>query len=826
MGALIRQHDWSCTPLGPVDGWPSELRTAVGLMLGASQPVYVAYGPQLTSLYNDGYLPIVGTKHPAGLGAPFSVLWAEIWEAFKPIVEATMAGTAQHFVNLPIALGGRPGVPIGYFTFSYTALRDDAGRAVGFYCAATETTEQVLQATRLVENEEVLQHALSKGRGLGTWDWDVDPAWARAGAPIEEFFASVHPDDVQRLQDSVAEGLKSGAPFSAEYRLVQPDGSSRWVVAEGRCRLGPEGAPVRFLGLSFDITDQKAATVRREALAAVADAIRDVDDPDDLGFAAAGILGRTLDANRVSYGLVDPDSEVLAIQQGWLGSGVAPVPAVINLRDFGSFVDDLKRGADVVIHDVNLDPRTASAAQALSGRGVGAFVGATVLEQGRLAAMMYVVSARPRAWTRGELDLIKEVTERVRTATERLRAAEALRASHETLESRVEERSRALMATEDALRQSQKLEAIGQLTGGVAHDFNNLLTVIRGSVDMLRREGLSEERRRRYVDAIGDTANRATKLTAQLLAFARRQALRPETFEVGDSLDAVLNVVRSLTGSRIEMVREASPDTACWVRADRNQFDTAIVNMAVNARDAMDGEGRIGIGVSSVAGIPASEGHKAVAGDFVAVAISDSGTGIAPENLDKIFDPFFTTKEVGAGTGLGLSQVIGFAKQSDGEVRVESRLGGGSTFTLYLPRAEPLTAEAAADRVEHAGPGDGICVLVVEDNPQVGEFATHALMELGYNSVLAPNAAAALANLAEHPDRFHIVFSDVVMPGMSGLDLAYEIGRLYPDVPVILTSGYSHVLAESGSNDVDLLHKPYSIDQLSAALRGALARRR
>jgi PAS domain S-box-containing protein len=383
-----------------------------------------------------------------------------------------------------------------------------------------------------------------------------------------------------------------------------------------------------------------------------------------------------------------------------------------------------------------------------------------------------------------------------------------------------------LAATQEALRQAQKMEAIGLLTGGVAHDFNNLLTVIRGSVDMLRRDELSDARRHRYVDAIGDTADRAAKLTGQLLAFARRQALRPEVFEVGESLDGVLTMVRSLTGARIVLEPKLA-ETPCWVRADRSQFDTAIVNIAVNARDAMDGEGRIGIEVVGVTGIPAVRGHPPVEGDFVAVSICDSGQGISPENLARVFEPFFTTKPVGSGTGLGLSQVIGFAKQSEGEVRIESQVGVGTTFTLYLPRVlASANAEISPEAADTDVSGEGICVLLVEDNPQVGEFATHALKELGFDSILAVDAVQALAKLAEHCGRFHIVFSDVVMPGMSGLELADEIGRLYPDVPVVLTSGYSHVLAQDGGRAVRLLQKPYSIDQLSLALRGALRRER
>ena len=380
----------------------------------------------------------------------------------------------------------------------------------------------------------------------------------------------------------------------------------------------------------------------------------------------------------------------------------------------------------------------------------------------------------------------------------------------------------ALAAMQETLRQSQKLEAIGQLTGGVAHDFNNLLTVIRGSVDLLRRPGLIEEKRAKYVDAIGDTADRAARLTGQLLAFARRQTLLPELFDSGASLLEVATMIRTLVGSRIAVDTNV-PDEPCLIRADRSQFDTALINMGVNARDAMNGEGRLTIAVGAVSGIPKVRSHAPVAGDFVAITITDTGEGVAPDDHVRIFEPFFTTKEQGKGTGLGLSQVIGFAKQSGGDIRVDSVVGEGTTFTLYLPRVQGHAKPAVeVDHDATSTDGVGICVLVVEDNDRVGEFATQALRELGYESVLAQDAATALAKLAKAPDTYHVVFSDVVMPGMSGVDLAQEVRRLYPGLPVILTSGYSHVLAQNGTHGFELLHKPYSVEQLSRVFRKAL----
>ena len=345
-----------------------------------------------------------------------------------------------------------------------------------------------------------------------------------------------------------------------------------------------------------------------------------------------------------------------------------------------------------------------------------------------------------------------------------------------------------------------------------------LLTVIRGSVDLLRRPGLSDERRGRYIDAIADTADRAAKLTGQLLAFARRQALSPVVFDVAANLQAVQGMIATLAGSRIR-IAFAAPDEACFIRADPSQFDTAIVNMAVNARDAMGGEGTLEMIVGTASEIPVVRSHPSVPGSYVTVKLRDNGAGIPPDDLIRIFEPFYTTKGVGQGTGLGLSQVFGFAKQSGGEIVVESTLGAGTTFTLYLPRDADgeETKEAVAD-TGYTDP-QGMCVLVVVGNADVGLFATATLAELGYSTVYAENADAALRELERGADRFDVVFSDVVMPGMSGLEMAKIIREQYPELPVALASGYSHVLAEQGSDGFELLHKPYSMEQVSRFLR-------
>jgi PAS domain S-box-containing protein len=382
------------------------------------------------------------------------------------------------------------------------------------------------------------------------------------------------------------------------------------------------------------------------------------------------------------------------------------------------------------------------------------------------------------------------------------------------------EQAGALMQAEEALRQSQKMEAVGQLTGGVAHDFNNLLTIIRSSVDFLRRPDLPEARKGRYLDAVSDTVDRAAKLTGQLLAFARRQALKPEVFDVGERTRAIADMLDTVTGARVRVVTDV-PDQPCFIRADLSQFETALVNMAVNARDAMDGEGMLTLRLACGSAMPPIRGHAGSQNAFAAVSLTDTGAGIAPDQLGRIFEPFFTTKEVGKGTGLGLSQVFGFAKQSGGDVDVDSTPGQGTTFTLYLPEiAAEGHQDPKADNDEGPAPvGTGQRVLIVEDNFEVGRFCTQILQDLGYETAWATNAEEALERLGEDGAGFQAVFSDVVMPGMGGIALAKELQRRLPDLPVVLTSGYSHVLAQDGAHGFELVHKPYSADQLSKVLR-------
>jgi len=386
--------------------------------------------------------------------------------------------------------------------------------------------------------------------------------------------------------------------------------------------------------------------------------------------------------------------------------------------------------------------------------------------------------------------------------------AEALSQANTLLAEQIEERAKA----EEQLRQSQKMQALGQLTGGIAHDFNNLLTVIQGSADILSRDDLADDRRKRFARAILQAAENAAVLTSQLLAFARRQPLKPELVDLAVLVGGMTELLDRTMGERIKIVTRLGR-RSCPVLVDRSQLQSAILNVASNARDAMPDGGTLRIVVSTA---------ESEAGEPMAsIALSDTGTGMDPDTASRIFEPFFTTKITGKGTGLGLSQVYGFATQSGGDVNCDSVPGKGTTITLLLPCSEVAAPpELKADELAVAEQSRAE-ILVVEDNEEVGHFAETLLGELGHSVTLATSGEEAL-ELTRRRD-FDVVFSDVVMPGMGGLRLAETLAEEKPDLPVILATGYSQEIAQSGSGGRPVILKPYRLATLSQALVDAMA---
>ncbi|NIJ08371.1 signal transduction histidine kinase [Sphingomonas vulcanisoli] len=380
---------------------------------------------------------------------------------------------------------------------------------------------------------------------------------------------------------------------------------------------------------------------------------------------------------------------------------------------------------------------------------------------------------------------------------------------------------------ESQLRQMQKIESIGQLTGGIAHDFNNMLAVILGSLELAQRRAADPDRLARHLIDAREGAERAATLVTRLLAFSRRQSLAPAIIDPQALIESMLDMLDRTLGDPIA-IRTAFEGEPWRIYADPLQLENAVLNLAVNARDAMGGRGTITVSTNNLPFAEATHYGRLeiAAGHYVEIAVGDTGTGMTEEVRERAFDPFFTTKAVGKGTGLGLSQVFGFVKQSGGHVLIDTVLGTGTTVRILLPRFE---GELAVDTIETPSPatvagGASGRVLVVEDDDRVRQFSCDALRELGYEPVATADGAQALAIIAEDAE-IAMVFSDVVMPVMSGPELAAEARRLRPDLPILFTTGYAHdgsdPLLETGQT---MLAKPFTIDQLAEKLREAAGR--
>jgi PAS domain S-box-containing protein len=398
-----------------------------------------------------------------------------------------------------------------------------------------------------------------------------------------------------------------------------------------------------------------------------------------------------------------------------------------------------------------------------------------------------------------------------------------LTALNQTLEMRVSEAVEARMKSESALRQAQKMEAVGQLTGGIAHDFNNMLAVILSAINLLERRLAKGEDVSRYIAAAKDGALRAASTTQRLLAFSRQQALSPEPLNANRMVAEMSELLRRSLGETIQL--ESVLTGNLWqTHADKNMLENAIINLAINARDAMPAGGRLTIETANyhLDEAYAAE-HDVKPGQYVMIAVSDTGAGMAPDVMAKAFDPFFTTKGPGKGTGLGLSQVFGFVKQSNGHIKIYSEVGQGTSIKIYLPRLYDVTAVPSRTAHKEMVRGEEV-VLVVEDDEQVRELSCQMLRELGYAAIEAPNGADALAILSQHPD-IRLLFTDVVMPDMNGRRLAEEAQKLRPNLKVLFTTGYTrNAIVHNGVLDpgVSLLQKPASLNELAGKIREAL----
>jgi PAS domain S-box-containing protein len=673
MGALMRDHDWSDSPLGSPDRWPQSLRTVVSLLLQSQFPMFVAWGPDLGFLYNDSYAEILGAKHPRALGRRFYDIWSEIWPDISPLIDTAMAGHATYHEDLPLLMNRKGYDEQTWFTFSYSPVRDESGKVAGLFCACTETTQKVLAERAMRQSE----------------------------AQLRELNETLE----RRVTEAIAE---------------------RNILA--------------------DIVERTNAFVQ----------------------------------------VVDLDYRWLAVNHAAAEEFeriFGPRPAVgLNMLDL------------LADH-----PEHRSAVQALWSRALAGEEFTAIAEFGdpsrdRRSYEMRFNTLRDRRGNRiGAYQFVYDVTERLHDQ-ERLRHAEA------------------------ALRQTQKMESIGQLTGGVAHDFNNLLAVFATGLQLLERN-VTADQRQRVLDGMRRAVARGTGLTRHLLAFSRRTPVNPESIDIASHLTGLREMLDGSLGGLIH-VEMTFADEVWPVEIDAGEMELAILNLCLNARDAMASGGAVVIAAENVQ----VEGDHGSQSDYVKLSVTDTGCGMPSDVLSRAFEPFFTTKDIGKGSGLGLPQVYGFAHQSGGQITIDSEVGVGTIVTLLLPRSlrDPIdsvrAAEASGVPVTR---GDGARrghALLVEDDREVSALTREMLNSLGFAVTHVTGAEAALGALAN--DRaVDVVLSDIMMPGgVSGLELAREISRRHPTLPIILTTGYVEAAARMKDGEFLLLLKPYSLEALADAL--------
>ncbi len=718
MGARMRAHDWAATGLGPPEGWPPPLRTAVRLMLNTGHPMYIWWGPELLCLYNDAYRRSIGPeRHPGSLGRPGREVWAEIWPIIGPQIEQVMRGEG-----------------------------------------ATWHENQLVPITRHGRLEEVY--------------------WTYSYSPIDEERA--------------------------------PNGVGGVLV------------------VCTETTEAVRERARQAFALALSERLRDQSDPERMMEAACATLGEGLHVAQVGFAELEADREHVVVRRDWNDGRLKSAVGRWRMEDFGrEFAQAMRSGATIAIPDVAVDERTNAPAvlSVFAGVGARAFLDVPLMREEQQVAMLFVNHPVPRVWTSDELKLAEETVRRLWDAVERARAETRLRRSeaelirlNEELEQRVRQEVAAREEVQARLSHAQRMEALGQLAGGIAHDFNNVLQSVGGGARLIEAKPDDPERVRRIAGLMSDAAARGSAITSRLLTFSRRAELRVEPVEAAELLAGVQEVLSHTLGAGLRVEVKAG-DALPLFLTDKRQLETVFINLAANARDAMDGQGAITLTAEAVRVGERGESQPFASlspGQFVRLSVIDTGCGMSPEVLARASEPFFTTKPRGKGTGLGLAMARGVAEQSGGALRIESAPGRGTTVSLWFRAggdAAPndTMREAAAEPPQ--GPHDGRArVLLVDDEAAVREILAEQLLQAGYDVRAAASATEALALLSSGWPA-DVLIADLSMPDIDGLALVAEAQRRRPRLPAIVLTGFATDAAEitmrgAVSGSFSLLRKP------------------
>jgi PAS domain S-box-containing protein len=810
MGALTRAHDWSATPLGKPETWPQSLRTAVRILLNTNHPMFIWWGPELIQFYNDAYRQTMGPeRHPSALGQGGRECWAEIWDIIGPQIEQVMSGggaTWHENQLVPVTRHGR--LEQVYWTYGYSPIDEDDGIG-GVLVVCRDVTNEYLSAAALREREAELARVQQLGR-IGGLEVDLRTGFRNRRSPEylqihglppeavneshEDWVRRIHPEDREaaerKFRDAVAGEVRD---YTVQYRIIRPsDGQTRWISVKSTIERDAQGKAIRLVGAHTDVTEQVMA---EQALRQSEERYRKL--ADQLAELNATLAQRVEEKTRERDRIWNVSQDLLVVADR---NGVWQTVNPAWTRTLGwSEAELLNRTSEWLEHP---DDNGITRAQV---KKLGASQ-TTVKFESRFRHTDG--SYRWLSWT-GVADQ-HQLYAVARDVTAEKAAAERLK------------------ATEEALRQSQKMEAVGQLTGGIAHDFNNLLTGIVGSLDLLQTR-LNQGRTdnvARYINAAMTSANRAAALTHRLLAFARRQPLIPKGVDVNQLVVSLEDLLRRTMGETIDLEITAAGDL-WWTLCDPNQLESALLNLAINARDAMPDGGKLTITTANARLDSVTADTPALSpGDYVCIDVTDSGVGMSAEVAARAFDPFFTTKPIGQGTGLGLSMIYGFARQSNGHVTITSRLGQGTSVKLYLPRHHGDSAAeqaAAVKAAEHAATGE--TVLVVEDEPVVRGVILEILHDQGYRTLEAADGPSGL-RILRNDKRIDLLITDVGLPGMNGRQLADQARETRPDLKILFITGYAESVAIADGflqPGMEMITKPFELDVLSRRIRAMIS---
>jgi PAS domain S-box-containing protein len=801
MGAIIRQYDWSGTALGTPATWPQSLRTAVRFMLTTRHPMYIWWGAEGACLYNDAYRASIGPeRHPGSLGRPVREVWAEIWDTIGPQIEQVMAGgpaTWHENQLVPITRHGR--LEDVYWTYSYGPIDDPVSPngIGGVLVVCTETTATVLaqrdRAAQIDRQRKLFEQAPSFMAMLEGPEHRImfaNGAYMRLIGGREVLGRTI----ADALPEAVAQGYldllddvyRTGVAFTSAGRKFVPAATDATPATERYLEFvyqpitDAEGCITGIFVEGNDVTQWvlteqalRASEARLHEMNAnlerlVAERAAELQASEarlrtifETSYQLQGFLaldGTMLDANATSLKVIEARPDAVIGVKFWDTPWFTATPGM-----------------------------AATVQAAVMAAANGATVRQEISIQVAGGTRSFDFSIRPiRAADGSVIALVPEAVD----ITER-RLAEA------------------------SLRQSQKLEAMGQLTGGVAHDFNNLLTPIIGGLDLLIRGQVGTERERRLIGGAMKSAERAKVLVQRLLAFARRQPLQINAVNVASLISGMAELLASTLGPRLHVTVRIASDLPS-AKADPHQLEMAILNLSVNARDAMPEGGSLRIEAAPAAIGP---GHRAALspGPYIRVSVSDTGMGMDAVTAARAIEPFFSTKGIGQGTGLGLSMVHGLTAQLGGALTIVSTPGLGTTVELWLPvSTEPAPATRKPADVLQPAPALGT-VLLVDDEELVRLSTADMLAELGFVVFEAASAEEAM-RIAESNAPIDVLITDHLMPGMTGVELAYAVRKRRPRIPVLVISGFAEM--EGMAPDLPRLTKPFRQVDLAAILAG------